>query len=120
MMSATGLATGTHQIGRRDVTVRDGAVTLPDGTLAGSVLTMDQAVRNLVEWADVSLADALHMCTYVPATVLGDRSRGRLTTGARADLTIWTAELNVQETIVGGESRYLRADWQGPSATMTG
>jgi N-acetylglucosamine-6-phosphate deacetylase len=106
MMSAAGLPSGTFQIGRRDVTVAGDSVTLPDGTLAGSVLTMDRAVRNLVEWADVSLADALHMCSCVPANVLGDTSRGRLIAGARADLTIWSADLQVQTTIVGGKIAY--------------
>lgn len=109
MMSAAGLAAGTYQIGRRDVTVDGDRVTLPDGTLAGSVLTMDRAVRNLVEWADVSLGDALHMCSRVPADVLGDTSRGRLVVGARADLTVWTSSIKVAETFVGGESRYRRA-----------
>jgi N-acetylglucosamine-6-phosphate deacetylase len=108
MMSAAGLPSGTFQIGRRDVTVAGDSVTLPDGTLAGSVLTMDRAVRNLVEWAGVSLADALHMCSCVPANVLGDDSRGRLTSGARSDLTIWSADLQVQQTFVGGVRRYAR------------
>jgi N-acetylglucosamine-6-phosphate deacetylase len=108
MMSAAGLPSGTFQIGRRDVTVSGDSVTLPDGTLAGSVLTMDRAVRNLVEWAGVSLADALHMCSCVPANVLGDASRGRLIAGARSDLTIWSSDLEVQQTFVGGSSQYIR------------
>ncbi|HYJ13811.1 MAG TPA: N-acetylglucosamine-6-phosphate deacetylase, partial [Thermomicrobiales bacterium] len=106
MMSATGLPSGTFQIGRRDVTVAGDSVTLPDGTLAGSVLTMDRAVQNLVEWAGVSTAEALHMCSCVPANVLGDASRGRLIAGARSDLTIWSSDLQVQQTIVGGTVRF--------------
>jgi N-acetylglucosamine-6-phosphate deacetylase len=106
MMSAAGLPSGTFQIGRRDVTVAGDSVTLPDGTLAGSVLTMDRAVRNLVEWAGVSLADALHMSSCVPANVLGDTSRGRLIAGTRADLTIWSSDLQVEKTIVGGQTLY--------------
>lgn len=108
MMSAAGLAAGTYQIGRRDVTVAGDAVTLPDGTLAGSVLTMDRAVRNLVTWGDASLGEALHMCSRVPADVLGDSTRGRLVVGARADLTVWSPDIEVEETFVGGESRYRR------------
>ena len=108
MMSAAGLSSGTYQIGRRDVTVDGDRVTLPDGTLAGSVLTMDRAVRNLVEWADISLAEALHMCSRVPADVLGDSSRGRLVVGTRADLAVWTPTLQIAETFVAGESRYRR------------
>jgi N-acetylglucosamine-6-phosphate deacetylase len=106
MMSATGLPSGIYQIGRRDVTVNGDTVKLPDGTLAGSVLTMDRAVRNLVEWADVSLGDALHMCSRVPADVLGDTSRGRLMVGARADLTVWSSEMQVRQTYVGGRRRF--------------
>ena len=106
MMAATGLSRGTFQIGRRDVTVTGEAVTLPDGTLAGSVLTMDRAVRNLVEWGGVPVAEALHMCSFVPANVLDDTSRGRLIAGARADLTCWSSDLVVQRTYIGGEVRF--------------
>lgn len=118
MMSAAGLGPGSYTIGRQPVTVIDGTVRLPDGTLAGSVLTMDQAVRNLVSWADTSLAAALHMCSRVPAVVLGDTSRGRLAQGARADLTIWARNLEIEATIVAGNITHTQNGSPLASGTM--
>ena len=102
MMSATGLGPGTYELGGQSVNVDETSARLEDGTLAGSILTMDQAIRNLVDWADVGAGTALHMATCVPAKVLGDETRGRITTGARADLTLWTDDLQVVSTIVNG------------------
>jgi len=72
-------------------------------------LTMDGAVRNLVAWADVTIATALQMGTQVPADVLGDRTRGRLMAGARADLALWSMDLQLIETFVGGASVWAKA-----------
>lgn len=102
MMSAIGLGPGTYELGGQTVQVDGSTARLADGTLAGSVLTMDQAVRNLVSWADVPVATALLMCTQVPADLIHDRSRGRLVAGARADLTLWSDQLEVAGTYVGG------------------
>jgi len=106
MMSACGLGPGTFGIGGQEVTVDATSARLADGTLAGSILTMDQAMRNLVAWSDVTIAEALHMATAVPARLLGDTSRGRLVVGARADLTLWTDDLRVQRTYVAGETAF--------------
>jgi len=103
MMSATGLGPGTYRLGGQDVTVDGKTARLGDGTLAGSVLTMDEAVRNLVEWGDVSAATAFQMATRVPADLLHDRTRGRLVAGARADLTAWSEDLEPKATWAGGE-----------------
>ena len=111
MMAAAGLGSGTYNLGGQQVFVEGKRAALGDGTLAGSMLTMDEAVRNLVEWGDVSTAEALHMCTAVPASVLRDSSRGRLVAGTRADLTLWSQDLAVSEVIVGGASA-----WQRPGA----
>lgn len=102
MMSATGLGPGAYPLGGQTVTVSETAARLPDGTLAGSVITMDAAVRHLADWGGVSASEAIHMATAAPARVLGDVSRGRLVAGARADLTLWTNDLQVMEVIVGG------------------
>ncbi|HWV35417.1 MAG TPA: N-acetylglucosamine-6-phosphate deacetylase, partial [Thermomicrobiales bacterium] len=74
MMSACGLGPGTYTLATRDVTVDETSARLEDGTLAGSILTMDQALRNLVDWSDTTPAEALHMMTAVPARLLGDES----------------------------------------------
>lgn len=108
MMSAAGLQPGIYGLGGQEVTVDDVSARLANGTLAGSMLTMDQAIRNLVDWSFVSFGEALHMCTAVPARVIGESNRGELRAGAVADLTIWTADLNVSETIVGGTTAWRR------------
>lgn len=102
MMTATGLGEGLYGLAGQPVHVDRTSARLDDGTLAGSILTMDAAVRNLVAWADVSIAEALHMATAVPARLLGDRTRGEIVPGTRADLTLWTDDLTVTETLVGG------------------
>lgn len=109
MMSAIGLGSGTYELGGQTVIVEGSTAHLEDGTLAGSVLTMDQAVRNLVDWTDVPVTAALLMCTQAPADVLQDRTRGRLIAGARADLALWSDDLQVVETYVGGTRVWSKA-----------
>lgn len=85
------------------IEVVDGAPRLPDGTIAGSVLTMDAAVRNVVDHAGVCLADAVRAASATPAAVLGERTRGHIAPGARADLVVLGSDdLAVRRTIVGG------------------
>jgi len=87
-----------------DVTLVDGAPRLADGTIAGSALAMDVAVRNVAEAAGVPLADALTAASTTPADVLGDRSRGRIEVGARADLVLLDRDaLTLRRTIIRGE-----------------
>jgi N-acetylglucosamine-6-phosphate deacetylase len=108
MMSAAGLAPGTYGLGGQEVTVDATSARLADGTLAGAIVTMDEAVRNVVAWSHASLPEALHMATAVPARMIGERDRGMIRAGAVADLTVWSRELTVRETIVGGVTRYRR------------
>jgi N-acetylglucosamine-6-phosphate deacetylase len=82
----------------------DGRVPrLADGTLAGSALTMDQAVRNVVQRAHVALADAVHAAATTPADLLGLPDRGRLEPGARADIVALDEHLRVEAVWIGGE-----------------
>jgi N-acetylglucosamine-6-phosphate deacetylase len=94
----------------RDLGVRvvDGAPRLPDGTLAGSALTMDQAVRNVVQHAGVPVLDALRAASTTPAEVVGAVGHGRIAAGARADLVALDARLGVVGTWIGGEHVYER------------
>ena len=89
------------ELGGRRVQIRDGAVRLPDGTLAGSVLTMDEAVRNLVA-SGASLSNAVDAASEAPARLLGRDDLGRLRPGAPAHLTVLDEELRVVRTLVGG------------------
>lgn len=84
---------------------QDAETRLPDGTLAGSGIGLDDAVRNLVGW-DVPLTDALTMASTTPARVVGQR--GALVEGALADLVLLDDDLQVVSTWVGGEPVWSR------------
>ena len=71
--------------------------------LAGSVLSLDQAVRNLVAFTGCAVPDAVATVTSTPADLLGLADRGRLAVGCRADVTVLDRDLRVVATIVGGE-----------------
>jgi N-acetylglucosamine-6-phosphate deacetylase len=104
-MEAAGRGPGTYRLGRREVEVRDGRAELSDGLLAGSVLTMDQAVRNLVG-CGASLAEAAHAAATVPARLLGRPELGVLRPGGPADVTVLDDELCVVRTLVGGAEAF--------------
>ncbi|TLY53136.1 MAG: N-acetylglucosamine-6-phosphate deacetylase [Gammaproteobacteria bacterium] len=84
-------------------TARDGLLATADGTLAGSVLDMAQAVRNTVEWLGVPLDEALRMASGYPADFIGlGRSHGRIAPGYAADLVALDESLQVRATWIGG------------------
>jgi len=85
------------------IAVVDGAPRLPDGTIAGSALTMDQAVRNLTQVVGVDLADAVRFASTNPARLMGHPDRGVLAVGARADIVALDAELRVAQVWIAGE-----------------
>ena len=82
----------------------DGAPRLPDGTIAGSALTMDQAVRNLVAVVGVDLERAVEAASTNPARVMGCTDRGVLAVGARADVVALDADLHVAQVWIAGRS----------------
>ncbi len=100
-MRAAGLGDGQSELGGQPVTVRGAHATLPDGTLAGSVLTMDEALRRAVA-AGVPLPEASRMASLTPAHSVGLRDRGELRPGLRADLITLDSALRVQGVWVGG------------------
>jgi N-acetylglucosamine-6-phosphate deacetylase len=106
-MEAAGMPPGEYELSGRKVRLEDGEVRLPDGTLAGSALTMDRAVSNTVELLRVPIPDAVRMATQTPAEILGIYSKGRIVPGADADLVLLAPSGAVYETIVGGETVYL-------------
>jgi N-acetylglucosamine-6-phosphate deacetylase len=105
-MEAAGMPSGDYELGGRRVRLEDGAVRLPDGTLAGSALTMDEAVRNAVRFLDVSLSQAARMASEVPAAALDLDHKGRIAVGCDADFVVLDAQGTVVETIVAGETVY--------------
>ena len=100
---ARGLPPGRHTLGETAVDVGGGPARTADGRLAGTVLALDQAIRNLVAFAGCSLADAITTVTATPARLLGLGDRGALAPGRRADVTVLDAELRVVATFIGGE-----------------
>jgi N-acetylglucosamine-6-phosphate deacetylase len=103
-MAALGMPPGTHRLGDYDVIVDDTSARLADGTLAGSILSLDQALRNLIAFTGCSLEDALPTVTSTPARTIGVAAkRGRLEPGARADVVLLSPDFHVRNTIVGGE-----------------
>ncbi|MCY0386439.1 N-acetylglucosamine-6-phosphate deacetylase [Robbsia sp. Bb-Pol-6] len=99
--AACGMPDGDYKLGSQTVNKCLGAVRLADGTLAGSTLTMDQALRNLVA-IGLSLADASARVSRYPAEYLGLGERGNLVAGAFADIVILDADLAVAATYVEG------------------
>jgi N-acetylglucosamine-6-phosphate deacetylase len=95
---------GTYLLGGSEVEVRDGVVRGPGGVLAGSTLTMVEAVRNL-HGLGVPLRDALAAASAVPATVVGLPTLGRLDVGLPADLVVLDDNLEIDRVFVGGEAR---------------
>jgi len=93
----------TDMVSGRDHPVVDGAPRLPDGTLAGSVLTMDRAVANAIRFADLTIPQAVEMATAVPARVLGlEDTRGSLASGRAADVVLFDDEITVSLTMIDG------------------
>ena len=100
--SATGMPDGEYMLGRHVVQKCMGGVRLPDGTLAGSTLTLDQALRNLVGLG-LDLADASRRVSTNAADYLGLQERGRLAPGTYADLVVLDRDLNLKAVYIEGE-----------------
>ena len=106
-MRATGLGDGQYAAGDGFVTVRNGEARTADGGLAGSTLTMEDALKNMMRFCDLSLEEALPMLTRVPARSIGlYPQKGSLAVGADADVILWDEEQGVQATLIGGELVY--------------
>ncbi|MCU1397606.1 MAG: N-acetylglucosamine 6-phosphate deacetylase, partial [Acidimicrobiales bacterium] len=95
-----GAAGGT--VGGVVMSMRDGAPRLADGTLAGSAVTMDQAVRNVVDVCGVPLDRAVRAASTNPAALMGRADLGRLAVGCRADLVALDTDLAVRGVWLGG------------------
>ncbi|MBI3715212.1 MAG: N-acetylglucosamine-6-phosphate deacetylase [Betaproteobacteria bacterium] len=102
--AAAGMPDGEYRLGRQAVTKCMGGVRLADGTLAGSTLTMDQALINLVETLSLDLAEASRRTSTHAADHLGISDRGRLQTGAFADLLVLDRDLALHEVYCEGSA----------------
>jgi N-acetylglucosamine-6-phosphate deacetylase len=101
--AAAGMPDGQYMLGRQVVHKCMGGVRLADGTLAGSTLTMDQALRNLVS-IGLSLEEAARRVSTNAADYLGETERGRLASGCHADFVVLDRALNIQAVYIEGEA----------------
>jgi N-acetylglucosamine-6-phosphate deacetylase len=102
-----GRGDGSFKIAGAEATVREGRSALADGTIAGSVATMDQLIRNIVNWGVCSLPDAIRMASAVPAKVAGFSERKAvIVTGYDADLVALGSDLRPTCSWVAGEPVY--------------
>lgn len=101
--AAAGMPDGSYRLGGHTVHKCMGGVRLPDGTLAGSALTMDQALRNLVQVLGLPLPEASRRVSTAAAEYLGLTDRGCLAQGARADVVVMDAGLTLRRVFVEGE-----------------
>jgi N-acetylglucosamine-6-phosphate deacetylase len=104
---ATGMPDGDHALGNQMVQVKDGIARTDAGGLAGSTLTMDQALRNVMAFGNLSLLEALPMATRVPAAAIRlENHKGCLAAGFDADLVVLDDLHHVCMTMVGGRVVY--------------
>lgn len=108
-VSAAGLPDGEYEFIKRKIVVSDGAVRLEDGTIAGSALTMERAVRNMVILAGCGWPDAIRMATLTPARIVGvDDRKGQLIPGADADVLALDDTGTVRRVWTRGYDAYQR------------
>lgn len=112
-VSAKGLPDGNYELSGQLFVKRDNTCRLPSGTLAGSVLTMDNAVRNMVKYSGCSLTEAVQMASLNPARLLGiDDRKGSIAPGKDADLVVLSQDGGLQMTIAGGQEVYQNGNFQ--------
>jgi len=88
-MAAMGMTPGAYRLASREVIVDATSARLVNGTLAGSILTMDAAVRNMMAFTGCSLAEAVTMASTTPARLLGLARKGRIAVGATRIWSCW-------------------------------
>lgn len=110
-MRAAGLKDGEYDLGGQTVTVRGNDARLADGTLAGSTLTLDRAVKNMVKLVGVPLADAVCMASLNPARNIGISNRkGSIEAGKDADLILFDENIDIRRVWIGGEERFIKKE----------
>lgn len=104
---ACDMPNGEYTLGDQSVSVLNHIATLPDGTLAGSTLTLNKSIKNLKENTTYELQDIVKMATYVPAKLLKiDKIKGIIKEGHVADLLLFDENINIKKVILGGSLYY--------------
>jgi N-acetylglucosamine-6-phosphate deacetylase len=99
--AAVGMPDGSYQLGPMQVEVKDGKCTI-DGKLAGSVLTMDSAVRNVTKFSNWCLRDAVRAATLNPSRATGLAQHGHIAPGAEANIVVLSPNGDVRRTMIRG------------------
>ncbi len=108
-MEAGGLENGTYSLGGQAVIVKDGAARLENGSLAGSVSSLNNMVKNFYKNTNLNINEAIHLASLNPASSLGiSNDKGSLDIGKDADIAIFDNELNCYMTIVDGNIVFKR------------
>ena len=103
-MRAGCMKAGNYELGGQKVCVKNGAAKLQDGTLAGSVLTLNKAVKNMLDYSDLEIYEAVAMASLIPAKVINiDNKKGSLEVKKDADIVIFDENVDVFYTIVEGK-----------------
>lgn len=103
-MMACGMPDGTYSLGGQAVISKEGAARLTSGALAGSILTMDKAVKNVFEHSDLPLHEVIKMASYNGAVFIGaEKSTGKIALNFDADLLILSEDLNVEHVFIKGK-----------------
>jgi N-acetylglucosamine-6-phosphate deacetylase len=105
-VSATGLPDGEYTIGSQKIIVKDGISRLEDGTLAGSTITLDKAIKNMVEVIGIPLREAVMMATANPARIMKIKNKGVIAPFYDADIVIVDNKINVVATYKNGKCVY--------------
>ncbi|EOD00096.1 N-acetylglucosamine-6-phosphate deacetylase [Caldisalinibacter kiritimatiensis] len=106
-MRAGGLKEGIYELGGQKVIVKDNSARLENNTLAGSVLTLNKAVKNILDNTKLNLNEAVKLVTLNPAKVIGiDDKKGSIAIGKNADITVFNKDFNIHLTIVEGNIAY--------------
>jgi len=105
-VNASGLGDGDFRVGGLDVVVKGGEARLKDsGALAGSVLTLNRSVKNIIQWTGLSVPQGVRMASLTPARVLGlDREMGSIEVGKLASLAVFDRDFDVVDTYIRGRS----------------
>ena len=106
-MRAGCMKCGSYDLGGQTVTVSDGKAVLADGTLAGSVLKLNEALLNMTKHTSMTRIEAINAVTKVPAQKLGVK-KGQLKEGYDADIVIFDEDFSIISTLVAGEEKYKR------------
>jgi len=108
-MRAGCMVCGEYDLGGQTVTVKEGKATLEDGTLAGSVLRLNEALLNMTTHTSMTKIEAINAVTKIPAKKLGLK-KGELKKGYDADIVIFDENFSIIHTIVAGDTKYLKSN----------